>query len=254
MTSIASLPAEAVQSEALYSAIAGRYDEVFERAILAEGRLTEVVRETMTGRDVLDLGCGTARWLDRFSPSSYVGLDLNEKMLAEAAKRHQGARFVCGNMTALPFDDGAFDGVISMFGAMGHLAPDGQAAMVAEAGRVIAPGGMALFTNGNLLSPFALPTTLAGGRVKIEGVRVRVHSTTPRRFRRLLSESFEVLRLESYDFSYLPLLPLKFAACLIGRDYRPVYAHLMALLDNCRHIPTMRWFGKQLVAECRKRA
>lgn len=24
------------------------------------------------------------------------------------------------------------------------------------------------------------------------------------------------------------------------------------LFDHCRHIPTMRWFGKQLVAVCRK--
>jgi SAM-dependent methyltransferase len=247
------LPRETAQSEALYSRIAGRYDGVFERAILAEGRLTELVREHMAGRRVLDLACGNGRWLDRFDPADYTGLDLNTAMLDEARRRHFGARFVQGDMTKLPFADGAFDGVISMFGAMGHLPPAGQEAMVREAARVLAPGGAAVFTNGNQWSPFALPAAFTGGRVRIEGVRVRVHSTTPRRFARLLS-GFDVLLLESYDYSYLPLMPLKFAACLAGRDYRPVYAGWMDRLDHCRYIPTLRWFGKQLVAVCRKRS
>ena len=154
-------------------------------------------------------------------------------------------------MTRVPLADGSFDGVISMFGAMGHLTPGGQAALVREAHRLLAPGGMAIFTNGNTWSPFALPTTMTGGRVRIEGVRVRVHSTTPRKLARLLI-GFRVLRLESYDHSYLPILPLKFTAHLLGRPYEPIYAHWMDLFDHCRYIPTMRWFGKQLVAVCEK--
>lgn len=245
------LPRETLQSEALYSKVAERYDTVFERAILAEGRLTELVREAMNGRRVLDLACGNGRWLDRFRPAAYVGVDLNRAMLIQARQRYPDAQFIQADMTRIPFPDGSFDGVISMFGAMGHLPPKGQEAMVREARRVLSPHGTAIFTNGNTWSPFALPTTLAGGRVRIEGVRVRVHSTTPRRVGRLLS-GFRILRLESYDYSYLPMLPLKFVASLLGRDYRPIYAHWMELLDHCRYIPTMRWFGKQLVAVCQK--
>lgn len=251
MPAAATRPRETVQSEALYGKVAARYDAVFERAILAEGRLTELLRATLSGRRVLDLACGNGRWLSRFAPSSYVGIDLNRPMLEEARKRYPAACFLQADMTRVPQPDGAFDGVISMFGAMGHLPRAGQQAMVDEVWRLLRPGGVAILTNGNLWSPFNLPATIKGGRVRIEGVRVRVHSTTPRGFARMLS-GFRLVRLDSYDYSYVPLAPLKFAACLLGRDYRPVYSHWMDILDHCRYIPTMRWFGKQLLAVCRK--
>lgn len=251
MPAASTRPRETAQSEALYGKVAARYDTVFERAILAEGHLTEVLRAALSGRSVLDLGCGNGRWLDRFEPSSYVGIDLNRLMLAEARKRYPAARFLQADMTRLPQPDAAFDGVISMFGAMAHLPVAGQEAMVHEMRRVLRPGGVAVLTNGNLWSPFNVPTTVRGGRVRIEGVRVRVHSATPRSFARLLA-GFRIARLESYDYSYVPLTPLKFTACLLGRDYRPAYARFMDLLDHCRYVPTMRWFGKQLLAVCEK--
>jgi SAM-dependent methyltransferase len=251
MTTITRPPRETIQSEALYAKIAPRYDSVFERAILAEGRLTEVLQETLTDRSVLDLGCGNGRWLDRFRPSSYVGVDLNAAMLEQARRRCPEATFIQADMTDVPLADESFDGVVSMFGAMGHLPPMGQQAMVREVWRLLKPGGLAVLTNGNLWSPFGLPTTIMGGRVRIEGVRIRVHSTTPRKFARSLSD-FELLRLESYDYSYLPIAPLKFVSCLLGKDYQPIYGRWMELFDHCRFIPTLRWFGKQLLAVCRK--
>ncbi len=251
MTAIALQCKETVQSEALYRKVAPRYDTVFERAILAESRLTEVLRGCMTDRVVLDLACGNGRWLDRFRPATYVGLDISAAMLDEARKRYPDARFLQADMTKLPLPDGSFDGVISMFGAMGHLPLSGQKAMVREVWRVLRPGGLAVLTNGNVWSPFNVPTTITGGRVRIEGVRVRVHSTTPRKFARLLS-GFRLLRLESYDYSYLPITPLKFAACLLGRDHRAIYSRWMDVFNHCRYIPTMRWFGKQLLAVCEK--
>jgi ubiquinone/menaquinone biosynthesis C-methylase UbiE len=242
---------ETVQSEALYAKIAARYDTVFERAILAEGCLTEVLRNSLSNRNVLDLACGNGRWLSRFRPGSYVGVDLNGPMLEQARQRYPYAKFIQADMTQVPLPDHSFEGVMSMFGAMGHLSPAGQKAMVREVWRLLEPGGLAVFTNGNLWSPFSLPTTITGGRVRIEGVRVRVHSTTPQRFARLLSD-FRILRLESYDYSYLPIMPLKFVACLLGKDYQPIYRGWMDLLAYCRYIPTMRWFGKQLLAVCQK--
>lgn len=244
---------ETIQSERLYSRIAESYDRVFERAILAEGRLTSIVRRYMDGRSVLDLACGNGRWVGRFAPGCYVGVDLNEGMLEHARRRFPHHEFVRADMRMLPFAESSFEGVVSLFGAMGHLPSDGQREMVAEVRRVLGPGGIAIFTNGNMWSPFNLPATVVGNRVKIEGVRLRVHSTTPRSFGRILVEGgFEVLEMSGYDYSYLPMMPLKFSACLIGADYQEIYSDLMGALENCRYIPTLRWFGKQLVAVCRK--
>jgi SAM-dependent methyltransferase len=246
---------ETAQSERLYSRIAPSYDAVFERAILAEGRLTDIVRQHMDGKCVLDLACGNGRWLTRFAPGDYTGLDLNEKMLQEARRRFSKSTFVCGDMTDLPFEDGSFEGLVSLFGAMGHLPLGGQRRMVLESHRVLKSGGIAIFTNGNDWSPFGVPLVLSGHRVRIEGVRVRVHSSNPRGFQRLLEQGgFEVLEVSSYDYSYLPIMPLKFGACLVGQDYRPIYSGLMDTLEYCSCIPTLRWFGKQLVAVCRKPA
>lgn len=242
---------ETLQSERLYAKVAKRYDAVFERAILSEGRLTELTRRLFDGQKVLDLACGNGRWLDRFNPDEYVGLDLNEPMLAEARVRYPGISFLRGDMTAIPFADHSFEGVMSMFGAMGHLPLAGQQQMIAEIHRVLRPGGVAILTNGNMTSPFALPVTLAGNRVKLEGVRFKVHSTTPQRFAALLG-CFRLLRLESYDHSFIPMLPVKFGACLLGRDYRADYSQLMSVYDHCAVIPGLRWFGKQLVAVCQK--
>lgn len=244
---------ESLQSEKLYSRLSARYDQVFERAILSERRLTELAREIMDGRHVLDLACGNGRWLDRFAPREYVGLDLNFDMLAHGNRRYPKERFLRADMTILPFQDGAFEGVVSMFGAMGHIPPDGQRSMMREVWRVLEPGGRAIFTNGNMWSPFNLPTTLKGNRVRLEGVRFKVHSSTPRRFRDLIEGAgFTVQILESYDYSYIPIVPFKIGAALMGRDYRDVYESVMALYGHCRYIPSLKWFGKQLLAVCRK--
>ncbi len=118
--------------------------------------------------------------------------------------------------------------------------------------RVLAPDGVAILTNGNLWSPFVLPTTLMGNRVRMEGMRFKVHSTTPSRFRAML-DGFKLLRLESYDHSFIPLLPVKFVGCLLGQNYRRGYSSLMDIYNHCRYIPALRWCGKQLVAVCAKK-
>ena len=242
---------ETLQSEALYSKIAPRYDDVFIRAILAEGVVTRMVREVMDEKRVLDIGCGNGRWLDRFKPSSYVGLDLNDGMLNEAKIRYPKARFVQANMTHLPFANEFFDGIISMFGAMCHLPSESKQVMVRESFRVLVPGGMAIFTNGYSRSPSAIAMTAVGGGVRMEGVPIRVHYTTPRVFANLLSD-FRLLRIEHYDYSYIPILPFKFIAFLFKRDYKKMYSRWMNLFNSCRKFPMMRWLGKYIMVVCQK--
>jgi len=244
---------ETIQSEKLYSKIAEAYDQIFERAILAEGRLTSVVRRYMDDKSILDLACGNGRWLRRFSPASYIGIDLNQRMLEQARAEFPRHTFLQANMINLPFPDASFEGVVSLFGAMGHLPPKGQERMIREVHRVLREDAVAILTNGNMWSPFNLPTTLKRNRIKLEGVYLKVHSSTPTLFEKLLrNEEFEVMNISSYDYSYLPIAPLKLGASLLDENYRHAYSRIMDVLENCQHIPILKWFGKQLVAVCRK--
>jgi SAM-dependent methyltransferase len=92
------------------------------------------------GVRLLDLGCGpgtiTAAAAARGAHA--VGIDLAEGMLALGRERHPGLRLVEGDAERLPFADGAFDAIVGGF-ILNHL-PDAGAA-VAEAARVLAPGG-----------------------------------------------------------------------------------------------------------------
>jgi SAM-dependent methyltransferase len=71
------------------------------------------------------------------------GLDFARAMVVEARRRHPAIEFREGDAEALPFDDGRFDAVVMNFGML-HLArPD---AAIAEARRVLRPGGRYAFT------------------------------------------------------------------------------------------------------------
>lgn len=97
------------------------------------------------GGRVLDVGCGPGRLLLDLAPrfDEAVGLDLSAGMLARAARHAEEAgmghiRWVQGSATALPFDDGSFDLVVSSL--VVFLLEDAAAA-VSELARVTAPGG-----------------------------------------------------------------------------------------------------------------
>lgn len=100
------------------------------------------------GEVVLDLGCGggsdvllAAR---RVAPDGMaIGLDITDGMLAlaEENRRRAGvgnARFVKGDMAAIPLPDGAVDVVLS--NCVVNLAPD-KDAVLREVFRVLRPGG-----------------------------------------------------------------------------------------------------------------
>lgn len=78
-------------------------------------------------------------------PLSIVATDLNQAMLDEAAARGTAhlVRWQQANAMDLPFRDGEFDAVVCQFGAM--FFPDKPRAF-AEARRVLAPGGVFVFS------------------------------------------------------------------------------------------------------------
>ena len=95
------------------------------------------------GDKVLDVGCGTgvlAREAHRRvgQEGQAVGLDLNQGMLAVAARAEPNVEWRRGDAASLPFEDASFDVVVSQFALM--YFPD-RVASLREMWRTLAPGG-----------------------------------------------------------------------------------------------------------------
>jgi SAM-dependent methyltransferase len=116
----------------------------------------EAVREAdvrllgeVAGRDVLEVGCGSApcsRWLAE-QGARVVGLDLSAGMLryASAANEATGidVPLVRANAERLPFADRSFDIACSAFGAVPFVAS--LSSVFGEVARVLRPGGSWVF-------------------------------------------------------------------------------------------------------------
>jgi ubiquinone/menaquinone biosynthesis C-methylase UbiE len=141
---------ERVQSE--YAGMADQYDRRWSRYLRESlGTLRPLVAGRELGR-VLDLGCGTGALSPRLQEwgarlDTYVGTDFSEEMLRRASERLAAApaaprqRLVAADAQALPFHDAEYDTVVSA--STLHYWRD-PAAGLAEARRVVAPGGRLL--------------------------------------------------------------------------------------------------------------
>jgi SAM-dependent methyltransferase len=91
---------------------------------------------------VVDLGCGSGRALlwNREWGSTNVGIDISPFFSADARR---DVDLLIGDLRKLPFADATFTKAFSL-DVLEHLSPEALRAMLAEASRVLAPGG-ALF-------------------------------------------------------------------------------------------------------------
>lgn len=99
-------------------------------------------------RRALDVGCGEGRFcrMLRQRGIETVGLDPTPALLARARARDPGGTYVEGVAEQLPFDDGAFDLVVSYLTLIDI--PDVVTA-IHQMARVLAPGGTLLIANLN---------------------------------------------------------------------------------------------------------
>jgi SAM-dependent methyltransferase len=104
------------------------------------------LRNAPIGSRVLEGGCGLAPYLALLEESGrhVVGVDFALKTLARVRRSRPGTRLVGGDVSSLPFGDGAFDIYISQ-GVVEHF-ESGPEAALAEAFRVLAPGGLLLIS------------------------------------------------------------------------------------------------------------
>jgi ubiquinone/menaquinone biosynthesis C-methylase UbiE len=137
----------------------------------------------------LDICCGTGSQVRLLGgrqavgiEGGAIGLDLNLKLMRYAAARDPRLSFVAGDAARLPFAEAGFRSAIISFG-LHAKAPEIRTLMVAEARRVLAPGGK-LF-----LVDFERPWNGAsrGGAVltwSIERLAGRAHYSNGREFLR----------------------------------------------------------------------
>ncbi|MDZ8222464.1 class I SAM-dependent methyltransferase [Nostoc sp. ChiVER01] len=118
------------------------FPSVFYQAI--HKRLLEYVDLPETA-NVLDIGCGTGRLLERlatqFPDLQAIGLDLSANMLrvARQSNRHRPRLiYVEGKAESLPFADGQFDAVFSTVSFLHYLEPK---QVLSEIARVLSPSG-----------------------------------------------------------------------------------------------------------------
>ena len=91
------------------------------------------------GELVADLGCGSGRALlwNRDRGATMVGIDI-APFFSRDARREMD--LMLGDLRTLPFADGTFDKAWSL-DVLEHLSPEALAGMLAEAARVLKPGG-----------------------------------------------------------------------------------------------------------------
>lgn len=83
---------------------------------IQEKRILETWLSDSEGQYVLDLGCGTGRFLE----FANVGLDISPKMLKIAQQKFPNKELVIGSANEIPFKEATFDTIIS-FHVLMHL-------------------------------------------------------------------------------------------------------------------------------------
>ena len=121
------------------------------------------VLEDVTGKDVVELGCGTAyvgAWLKRRGARRVVGVDVTPAQLTTAQRLNRktglGLELVEANAEVVPLRDTSFDLVISEYGASIWCDPY---KWVPEASRLLRSRGELVFLRNSTLSVVCMPDT-----------------------------------------------------------------------------------------------
>jgi SAM-dependent methyltransferase len=133
-------------------------------------RRLQLIRRYITLEDawILDVGCGLGTYMKRFldfTPHAY-GMDISVKRLQEA-KAKGLANVVAAVGETLPFADGSFD-VIVFNEVIEHVADDRQS--IADAVRVLRPGGHVVIYAPNRLYPFETHGVYWRGKYKFGNI------------------------------------------------------------------------------------
>jgi len=138
-----------IDEELSKSPIKLKEEDVIERFCVNMYHQT-VAEVDLAGKDVLEIGCGRGGGADYISrymkPKTYIGLDLNNKVVKACNKTYNnpGLSFVQGCADDLPFEEEEFDAIVNVESSRCY--PD-MIGFLNEAKRVLRPGGYLLFSD-----------------------------------------------------------------------------------------------------------
>jgi SAM-dependent methyltransferase len=118
----------------------GGFNPTWQRHVAAYAACAELIPDGKT----LDLGCGVGHSYELLAPRTTVGVDIDPDVLAPQDRETHVA-----DMRELPFADRSFAAVVAVQ-SLEHV-PDPERVLV-EAGRVLTPGGTAVFVTPNRLT------------------------------------------------------------------------------------------------------
>jgi ubiquinone/menaquinone biosynthesis C-methylase UbiE len=134
--------------EEAYQLWAPEYDSTPNPLFCLEERHLAPLLQSAAHCDVVDLGCGTGRWLGRIStlqPRSLTGVDVSAAMLERAARRLcRNARLVQANCLYTPLGTASADWILSSFllSYVDHLHE-----LARETARIARPGALVLISD-----------------------------------------------------------------------------------------------------------
>lgn len=119
--------------------------EIFSVAEDYPDRIYEVLSPKINGKVVLDLGCGTGKFMQKFYKETpkYYGLDLSSEQLAVANTKVSGdnVEFICCSAEEIPLLDHSIDVIISTWVLGTILEVDRRNKVLSEMKRVLKQGG-----------------------------------------------------------------------------------------------------------------
>jgi len=133
---------QAASPSAFFEAWAEVYDDQPNPILALEERELPRLLPAIAGASILDVGCGTGRWLQRLeaqSPLSVTGCDSSPAMLQRARQKISAATVLhLGAASSLPCFDNSCDLILASF-VLGYV--DDLSGFAAECARVLKPGG-----------------------------------------------------------------------------------------------------------------
>ena len=174
-----------------FSAVAANYTT---SQVHAQGEdlahMVDLASPQITWR-VLDAGCGAGHTALTFAPhvARVTGVDLSEAMLAQCRQNAEACNldnvdFRQGDVEALPFEDSAFDLVVSRYSA--HHWPQPQQAL-REIRRVLRPGGQFILSDVVSFDDFTVDTHVQAIELLRDPSHVRDHTVA--QWRGMLGEA-----------------------------------------------------------------